>query len=49
MMKKDKRTSNVELQYVEDPKVKEQKNKGWYWHWPTKKFYRWSNLPRENT
>ena len=24
-----------------------QTEKGWYWHYPTKKFYRWSNIPKD--
>ena len=33
--------------YVESELPQEkQKNKGWYWDYNTKKFYRWDNLPR---
>ncbi len=35
-------------QFVESSKPLDQhKYKGWYWHYPTKKFYRWDDLPRE--
>ncbi len=33
--------------YVEsDTPPSEQKNKGWYWHPPTRKYYRWDNMPK---
>ena len=33
--------------YVESKLPQEkQENKGWYWDYNTKKFYRWDNLPR---
>ena len=36
-------------QFVESSKPLDQhKYKGWYWHYPTKKFYRWDDLPSES-
>jgi len=44
MNKTDKR------KYVESSKPLDQhKYKGWYWHYETKKFYRWDDLPNEST
>jgi hypothetical protein len=25
----------------------EQRHRGWYWDYKTKKFYRWDNIPKE--
>ena len=36
--------------FVESSKPLDQhKYQGWYWHYPTKKFYRWDDLPREDS
>ena len=44
-------TTKDPRQYVEakdeNGNVIVQKEKGWYWHYPTKKFYRWSNIPKD--
>tara|TARA_Y100000361_G_scaffold86283_1_gene76650 strand:- start:1197 stop:1343 length:147 start_codon:yes stop_codon:yes gene_type:complete len=32
--------------YVESEKpLEEHKHKGWFYHYPTKKFYRWDDIP----
>jgi hypothetical protein len=36
---------NKEHEYIEsDIPQDQQKNKGWYWHYPEGKFYRWDML-----
>ena len=37
---------NNEEQYVES-ETQDHKYMGWFYHYPTKKFYRWNDLPWE--
>lgn len=45
----DMNTPDKRKFHESDKPADQHKYNGWYWHYETKKFYRWDDLPRENT
>ena len=39
--------NNKELYVESEIPLKEHKYRGWHYHYPTKKFYRWNDIPWE--
>ena len=45
----DMNTPDKRKFHESDKPADQHKYNGWYWHYETKKFYRWDDLPRENS